>query len=100
MTDPTAAEIDDGLREALRRARNDLLAYGRHNDGDWQQHGADPNHRPVGEPCRCGLDEALAYASAALGEQPQGYRDEVALARRASRTASGAALAETPGEQP
>jgi hypothetical protein len=72
-----------GLREALKRARNDLLAYGRHNDGEWVHKHADRDHRPVGEPCRCGLDAAIAYASAAVGEQPQSHRERVALDRRA-----------------
>jgi hypothetical protein len=72
------------LREALRRARNDLLAYGRHNDGQWVNKGGHPEtHRKPGEPCDCGLDAAIALASAALGEQPQSHREHVAVLRAA-----------------
>lgn len=69
-----AGDCEDGLK----RARRDLLVYGVHLDGQIVRRGADPeHHRLPGEPCRCGLDEAIARIGLALGEEPQTHREAV-----------------------
>jgi hypothetical protein len=74
-------EETEALRAALAEARSDLLAYGFHLDGQWINKGGNPaTHRKPGEPCRCGLDAAVARASAALGYVPQSERERAALA--------------------
>ncbi len=77
----TDTDPRDALAAALERARNDLLAYGMHLNGELVVRGADHQHRLPGEPCKCGLDEAIARASTALGQGPHSHRERVALAR-------------------